>query len=411
MKLSDIAADVSFAVERHQQLRKPTHLQFAFADRIDLLHESAWDLLTQSHGLFMSKKYLRALEDSKIPQLEHRYALVFQERTPIAAIAMQIVDVSLHKLHAKPKASKKFPWEQLEPQLKQRALICGNLLSYQLDGIAFASGISSETKWRAVSEVLYRVRRAEKISGETNFVIVKDINIEQRAQSALLHDLSYRILETEPNMVLSLKPEWTKYDDYLAGMTSKFRSSVKQKTLKPIDESGCVVKALSVDEVEKYAQRMQELHVAVQDNADVRPLTVNNSYWVQMAQLGLNNTVVQGVFQGEHMLGFLLMTLDENSVTAGQIGFDREHAKLLPLYLRLLHSAVQVAFEKQKTSVVFGRTALEPKARMGCKPVETAMWVRHRIPLVNRLFQGAVELAHAPQAPDIDPFRKVGAQL
>jgi hypothetical protein len=52
------------------------------------------------------------------------------------------------------------------------------------------------------------------------------------------------------------------------------------------------------------------------------------------------------------------------------------------------------------------RTALEPKARMGAKPVDTFMWVRHRVPVLNVLTRGLVELVRHEPAPDIDPFKR-----
>lgn len=62
---------------------------------------------------------------------------------------------------------------------------------------------------------------------------------------------------------------------------------------------------------------------------------------------------------------------DGAEVTAAQIGFDRAAAKALPLYLRLLHTAIESALAAGGRRVIFGRTALEPKARMAasrCRP-------------------------------------------
>jgi hypothetical protein len=78
----------------------------------------------------------------------------------------------------------------------------------------------------------------------------------------------------------------------------------------------------------------------------------------------------------------------------------------LPLYLRLLHTATEVGLERGAKRVVFGRTALEPKARLGAKPVSTMMWARHRQPLVNSVTGGLLQLWRHAEAPDIDPFKQ-----
>jgi hypothetical protein len=57
--------------------------------------------------------------------------------------------------------------------------------------------------------------------------------------------------------------------------------------------------------------------------------------------------------------------------------------------------------------VSFGRTALEPKARMGCVPEPTSIWVRHRHPMLNRLVQPLLRLIEVSEAPDFSPFKAV----
>ena len=406
MSLKDLAAQLGSALERHQQIRKPTKLQFAFADRIDHLNVSLWDQLSRDKVLMMSREYLRALERSNMAQLQTRYALVFREHEPIVAMSMQILDVSLDRMHALPDRSKPvLPTQQLETQLRQRALICGNTLSYQLDGIAFAPGLDADTRWRAVAEVLYRVRRAEKLAGHTNFVVIKDLNAEQLRDSRLLRELSYRPLETEPNMVLSLKPDWQTHTDYLGSMTSKFRSSVKKAVFEPIAEAGCSIVTLSEAEVVAAAEHLQFLYQSVQNNAAVRPLTVTPEYWRQMASLGPDRCRFVAIRKHSELLGFLLIQLDPFTATAAQIGFDRAAARDLPLYLRLLHAGVEVALETRKQQLVLGRTALEPKARMGALPIGTTLWVRHRQPVFNALARGALGLIQHNEAPDIQPFK------
>jgi hypothetical protein len=72
----------------------------------------------------------------------------------------------------------------------------------------------------------------------------------------------------------------------------------------------------------------------------------------------------------------------------------------------LLHTAVAEAIERRCQRVFFGRTALEPKARLGCTPEPTFVWARHGVPVVNALTRGALAWVQPEEAPAIDPFRK-----
>lgn len=398
--------DALAGLERRQAIRAPTGLRFAFADQLAALNGAAWDEVTRSRGLMLSRRYLEALESARTPNVEHRYALGFDGARPVLAMAMQILDVGIDRLRPASKhVIEGLDTDALEQSVRQRVLVCGNLLSAGLDGVALAAGLDEDLAWRAVGEVLYRVRRAEKLNGHTNLVVVKDLSTSQRNESRTLEGLAYRPMEGGATMVLSLEPEWTKHDDYLASMLSKYRSAVKRKVYAPITDAGCRVVRLTPDQVQRHAERLQSLHLEVQDNANVRPVTVSSDYWRAMAKLE-DACVFNAVMRGDEVLGFLLVQLDGDEAHAAQIGFDREAAKELPLYLRLLHTTVEVGLARKCRRVVLGRTALEPKARMGAKPVDTFMWVRHRVPVVNALTRGLVDLVRHQPAPDIDPFKR-----
>ena len=85
-------------------------------------------------------------------------------------------------------------------------LVAGNLLSWGFDGLDFAPGEAPEKIWPAIAEALYRIRRAEKLNGETNFVMVKDI-AEAQSHVKALKPFTYRPSKTEPNMLLRIDPD------------------------------------------------------------------------------------------------------------------------------------------------------------------------------------------------------------
>jgi hypothetical protein len=77
----------------------------------------------------------------------------------------------------------------------------------------------------------------------------------------------------------------------------------------------------------------------------------------------------------------------------------------VPVYLRLLHASLARAIESGAQRVSFGRTALEPKARLGCKPEATIVWARHRHPFLNQLLQPMLKLVEHDDAPEVEPFK------
>lgn len=403
MKLPRLPGQLAEKLKLRRTLRKSTGLQFAFAERIAFLNPALWDEIAGTK-LFLSRDYLGALEQAAIPHMQHRYAIAFDQGRPVAIAAMQLLHLGLEKMRplADPADAEGAP-----SKLQQRALVCGNLLSYGLDGVAFAPGLDEQTRWHTLAEMLYRVRRADKLQGQTQFVLVKDFDNAAFSASQVLAKLSYSPVETEPNMVLTLDPAWKSHDDYLASLTSKFRSNIKQRILKPVADGGYALVQLSPGQVADYTDRMQALYLAVQANASLRPVTVTPAFWTGMANLGAHRATVCALLQDDRLAGFLLVLLDGEEATAAQIGFDRALASEgLPLYLRLLHASVDVAIRAGAKRLIFGRTALEPKARLGCKPVDTHLWLRHRQPVINTVAKRFFNLIQHDEAPDIDPFKK-----
>jgi predicted N-acyltransferase len=288
--------------------------------------------------------------------------------------------------------------------VSQRVLVCGNLLVYGLHGVCFAPGADRELVWRAVTEVLYRVRRAEKLAGHTDMVLIKDLDDAATSESRVLERLSYGSVPTEPNMVLTLDPAWRTHDDYLNSLTSKYRGDIKNRVFKKFNESGATIEPIT--DVAAHAQTLQRLYLDVHSNATLRPFTLPSTYWPGLASLGAGNVVIHIARQDDRILGFIVSLKDGDTAFAYHIGFDREAANAgVPIYLRLLHASLAQAIAFGCRRVSFGRTALEPKARLGCTPEPLYVWARHRHPFLNQLLQPLLRFIENDEPPEFTPFK------
>src|SRR5215468_9057576 len=186
----------------HEERHRPTGFGFALADNVDYLDTERWDALTKHESLFFSRRYLRVLEDAAPENLQQRYALIFRGREPVAAVAAQLVTISLARV-GKARKHHRAVERPLE-SLDERMLVCGNLLSWGMHGVCLAPHQDPASVWPAVAEALYRIRRADKLSGGTDPVMVKDFTAEDDRAVSVLRRFSYRPHETDPNMVLEL---------------------------------------------------------------------------------------------------------------------------------------------------------------------------------------------------------------
>jgi predicted N-acyltransferase len=271
-----------------------------------------------------------------------------------------------------------------------------------MHGVAIAPGEDRALIWPAVAEALYRLRRADKLSGDTDLVMVKDISDEHVAETSALAKYSYRPLETDPNMVLDISPRWRSFEDYLASLNSKYRKTCRQIE-KEVEAAGCRLEELT--DVERYADALYELYLQTHRNARLRLVTLRSSFFPTLAaQLGddMRWTVVK---RDEELLGFVNTVRDGETAVGYYIGFDRPSNAEVPIYFRLLQAVVDDAIKFGCTSLSLGRTALEPKARLGARPSPMRVLIRHRIPALNILVRALLHTVSHDEAPERNPFK------
>lgn len=385
--------------EHHRERHRPSGYAFALADSIDYLDHAHWDKVTSHDSLFLSRRYLRVLEEAGPENLRPCYALIFQDREPVAAIAAQSVTVSVARLRRKSSSN-----DRLD-RLEEKMLVCGNLLSWGMHGISFAPNVDQQPLWPAVAEAIYRLRRVDKLFGDTAFVMVKDIPNAYASAASALSRFSYRELETEPNMVLEIAPQWKTYDDYLASLTSKYRKQAKQIE-KEVAAAGGIVEEIGTGEIAGNAAQLHALYLQTHRNARVRLVTLPAAFLPTLAErLGddMRFTVLRK--DGE-LLGFVTTVRDGETAVGYYIGFDRTANADIPIYFRLLQSVIGHAIALGCKRLSLGRTALEPKARLGARPDPLRIWLRHRIPMLNLIVRGLLRtIDDHDEVPQRNPFK------
>jgi len=400
--------------QRHRDRHRPTGFGFVFADRVDYLDPQRWDSVTRSGSVFLSRDVLRVTEQHGPENIQPRYAIIFRDGQAVAVLAAQVVAISGEQLRpdrdaVKDRSRARLLRRVLAPamnvataNINERMLVAGNLLSWGFHGVGFLPGEDPATLWPGVAEALYRIRRAERLTGETNFVMVKDVTPNEAGLDAL-HRFSYRPMETEPNMVLKIEPSWRTYDDYLGALDAKYRRNAKDQ-VKKLGAAGCVVQPLS--ELEADAGRLHELYLAVHGNAAVRLVTLPPTYLPALARAAGKNFRCTVIRRGDELLGFVTAIRDGDMALGYYIGFDREAAATgLPIYLQLLHATIAAAIDWGCKALSLGRTALEPKAALGAKPEPMSVWLRHRVPAFNWIFRGLLGGVPHAEAPERNPFK------
>jgi hypothetical protein len=412
--LRRLASSIRDMQERHRERHRPSGFGFAFADRVDYLHPERWDAVTNGASIFLRRDILRVIEQHGPENIEPRYALVFRGDKPVAAVVTQMVTVTRAQFKRgdgehnhltptfSPKGGEGEDRKSITAKWSERMLVAGNLLSWGFHGIAFASDEKPKELWPGVAEALYRIRRAARLSGETNLVMLKDVTPEQSGLESLRR-FSYRPMETEPNMVLAIDPAWRTYEDYLGALDAKYRRNAKDQ-LKKLTASGCHLERL--EDLAPHTRRLHDLYLAVHGNASIRLVTLRESYLPALSRVAGADFRCTAVRRGDEILGFVTTLRDGDGAIGYYIGFDRAaQAEGCPLYLRLLHTTIGDAIEWRCKRLSLGRTALEPKAGLGAKPEPMSVWLRHRVPALNWMLRGLLGAVPHAEAPERTPFK------
>lgn len=382
---------------RRKVRRTPTGDNFACADSIDFLVDEHWDLAAKGGGVFFTRSYLRCLEEHPPDGLEFRYALIYRDGDPIAAVVIQILEKDLACFL--PQDSPLAAGGRL---ISQKLFVCGSLLCWGNQGVSVAPGVDWSTVWPSVAEVLYRVRRAEKLSGRTDFVLFRELRTGDK-ECLCLRDYGYRPVDVEPDMVLELE-DWKTHADYLTAMQSKYRKAAKN-VYKKIEKGGAEV--VRLQGLADHQERIHELYRAVWANADVRPVELAPAYFCALENALGEDYAFLALSRDDKMLGYVTVIRSGDLAIGYMLGFDREAAQGLPLYLRLLNAVIEQALEWGCQRISLGGTALDPKARLGAKPVPRQVWVRHRLAPLNALVGPLLQNFDPQQPPERNPFKSV----
>lgn len=383
--------------------RSSSGLQLVLADRVDFLNPAHWDALA-AKTIFLSRDYLRVLEQHAPENVEPRYAMAYADGEPVAALLLQRVAVGGAQLR-KPGAKRLVDGPMAG--LKEHLLVCGNLLVWGPRSMALAPHADADQLWHGVCEAIYRLRRADKLHGQSDLALIKDLALPGTEVPAALRLLGYRTVETEPDMVLTLRPEWRSWDDYLASMTSGYRSGAK-KLLKDCAAAGVTLREATADEMQARAAELHDLYGQVHAVQGLRLATLTPEYLPAMARaLGARFRCRVAEHADGRWLGFVTSVHDGDTTLGYYIGYDRAANAEAPLYLSLLQSTVQDAIAFGSSRLSLGRTALEPKAKLGAKPEPLSCAVRHRVSALNWITTALTRTAEHDEPPERSPFKAV----
>lgn len=383
-------------------------------DSVSGFAQSDWDSCISKEKLFLTRDYLSVCEKSNLPGLSNRFLLLRKNGAPCAIAYFQLINLSDAGLGGilnldeygglAGTVSGKINKLLFHPGSGNSSLllVCGNLLISgnhgisAIDDASFLAAVKSITPVKKAIE--QSLARTEKIVG----FMVKDFYEDEDKVAAPVLSKDYFMLNTDPEMVFEVNPEWNNFEDYLAALSSKYRVRTKGAIAKM---EGITIRELSFDEVKHSLNDLYTLNDNVIRKAPVKLIRPSAEYFIQLKEIYGDHFRIKGFFREKTMIAFTSALWNEHHMEAHCIGIDYNLNSQYSIYQNILYSYIIDAIECKSKRLYFGRTALEIKSTTGAKPYHLACYFRFANRMLNMLAKPMISSTGPGDWIPRDPFK------
>lgn len=351
------------------------------------LNQNDWRAVATSKSIYLSLEYLQALEQNLADEITFRFLIFYtkKEKKPVAIAVLQSLKFMDKGLNNKIQVSetrqkiKKHLFNTFELEI----LTCGTPFACGETGFAFTHEVSEEVAFQNLSHAVSKLQK-EDDALYANVLVLKEFWPESVDSSNCLIEEDFHKFEIDVNMVMKIAPEWQSIEDYMASMTTKFRTKVKRayKKSEPLE-----IKDLSENEIQNHELEIEKLYLAVLDKSDFKFGALNGKVFLDLKKQLKDQFVLKGYFLEGQMVGFSSAFVFNGVIDANYVGIDYTYNRNFSIYERMLYDYVELAIEKNCTEVRFGRTAEEIKSTVGAEPVNMHLYIKHRNSIKNKLLK------------------------
>lgn len=372
------------------------------AHSVSDINKTEWnDFISADKGM-LNTNYLFAAETGN-PHIKFRYASIYNDSELIGVSLFQIISVS-NGLRIK---------EIKDPTWKDRVktyskkFINGLNVKLLLNGNAFITGDfgycikSTANKSDYIAGLHKAIKEIDK-EENVNITMIKDFRPEDIPWAQELTKFSFKEVGAQPNMEFDV--HWDTFEEYLAALSSKYRTKVKSKLKK---FKGLERRALSLEEIEENYLKIHQLYKRISDNAEFNLTFLAADYFLQCKrQLG-DKFQIQGYYLDGELIAFMSYFIVNNKLESHFVGYEAKFNNKFAIYHNLLAEHIALAIEKKLSFISYGRTALESKSNFGAKGVELNSFVYSKNMILQAMAKPLFDSMRSSNFVERHPFKEV----
>lgn len=246
----------------------------------------------------------------------------------------------------------------------------------------------------AVLARLIAAFEAEARANRCGLFALKDVAEPQGALfDAAARPLGYRPMASLP--IAALPIDFPDLDAYFARLSYTARKDMRRK-LRVLPKLRIEIR----EDVADVAARLMGFYAATRERADMAFEELTGAYFEGVPKAMPGRAFWVLYWEGGDLVGGNLLLADETTLVDRYILMDAARGRALNLYFVSWFTNVRLCLERGLAIYQPGQAAYENKLRLGCRLTRTAIWFRHRNPLVNGVMQLFAPLFAADTAPE-----------
>jgi len=349
-----------------------------------------WDALVHRGGGGLRHGFLRAWERAELPGLASRPLVVREPGTgrllAAAPAYRYVLDMAAVQHSAVPGVVDlvRSRW----PRFLTTPVYEIGAPAARMDPLLHAPGTDPEQAADAI--VGAAVREAERL--RVGMIVVQDFVAPGGPLARALRGSGFSSVRSLPTVVVSLG--FATFEDYLAAMRSKYR-----RRTRCILEGSAHLRVERIEDFAPLAGELARLWRCVYDRAtETKREVLGEAFFEAAAVLPELSALVLRRPDGSIAV-FGLLLEDRPWLHFLQCGFEAEAGRGESAYFRLLVEIVRAGIEGGFDFAHLGCTTVGPKLDVGGEAVALGAWIRHRNPLIQRVFAFGGNGRFAPAPP------------
>lgn len=329
-------------------------------------------LLPADH--FLQPGQLAVNEAADFPDISFLYALVYRQGQPVAAAYFQVL--SLKSNHVSNTAYGVLPrtlWHLLTGIARPKLLVAGHLFRHDIRSFYASPALSDYDAFGCYKAAI------DAAAGKScaSAVLVKDM--PEALVTYFQHFApQYLMLRNDISMEMEIPATWHSLDDYEKALKHKYAQRLR-KIRQGLE--GLEVKELDDGEIIAQKEKLYALYLQVCRHQPVTMGFLSPEFIVLLRRFYEGQLKVWALYEQGEMIAFLSGWAREAVFDMFYIGFDYNRNAGRNLYFNILFLSLQQAIALGKSKLVLGRTALDAKARLGCRPryLHTFLYIRNPV--------------------------------